>query len=192
MYDPAGPTYRITTDREDLHASAVLVKSYGQVLREYRLHPEHKFHGPDGQRCRFLTAGLLQRRAVHLAGTVTLIGKEANKLDEVQAGLHGELGHIVTEYVCPNTAVLQRLVLPVLDRYSGRELATLVGMDRRTIDRIRQGQQPRPRLAADVMRLTATLAERDLAWRGLVLFARPPGPRSNRDLAVLELWRQHN
>ena len=41
---------------------------------------------------------VLRRRAVHLAGTVHLIGKEANKLDEVQAGLHGDLADVVTEF----------------------------------------------------------------------------------------------
>ncbi len=62
MYEPDGSTYRITTDRHDLRSDAVHVKSYGQVLREYRRHPEHKFNGPDGQRCRLTTQGVLQRR----------------------------------------------------------------------------------------------------------------------------------
>ena len=90
------------------------VKSDGQVLREYRLHPEHKFNGPDGQRCRYLTRGLLQRRPVYAAGPVHLIGKEANKLDEVQAGLHGHLTDVVTNYGGSSSKIFRRLVLPVL------------------------------------------------------------------------------
>jgi len=166
MYDPDGPTYRITTDREDSRPDGVLVKSYGQVLHEYRLHPEHKFNGPDGQRCRFLTRGLLQRRPVHLAGTAQLIGKEANKLDEVQAGLHAGIEDVVTQYGGTTiTGVLRNLVLPVLDRYSGRELARLVGSDRRTIDRIRAGQLPRSELARTLRDLTVEIAAADLPFR---------------------------
>ena len=40
MYDPDGPTFRITTDHDEPLGDVVLVKIYGQVLREYRLHPE--------------------------------------------------------------------------------------------------------------------------------------------------------
>ncbi len=192
MYDPDGPTYGITTDRDDPYASAVLVKSYGQVLREYRLHPEHKFLAPDGHACRYLTRGLLQRRTVHLAGTVHLIGKEANKLDEVQAGLHSELADVVTEYPCPNTPVLQRLVLPVLARYSGHELAALVGVDPRTIHRIRHGQQPRPRLATDLLRIAIKLAKQDLASRRVTPDLTATSLKPIRDLAVLEMWRRHH
>ncbi len=120
-----------------------------------------------------------------------LIGKEANKLDEVQAGLHGDLADVVTEYVCPSTVVLQRLVLPVLGRYSGRSLAALVGTDRRTIDRIRHGKQPRPRLATDLTRLAVRLAERDLAPGGVISDLAPSPLKPTRSLAVLELWRRH-
>lgn len=63
------PTCRIATDCEDPCGDGARAKSYGQVLREYRRHREDKFNSPDGQRCRFATQGLLQRRPVYLAGT---------------------------------------------------------------------------------------------------------------------------
>ena len=89
VYDPDGPSYRITTDRDaPVQPDLVIVKSYGQVLRDYLLHPEHKFHGPDGQPCGRLTRGVLRRRPVHVRD-LRYIGKEANKLDDVQAGLVG-------------------------------------------------------------------------------------------------------
>ena len=124
------------------------------MLRDYRLHPEHKFHGPDGQSCQRLTRGLLRRRPVHV-GDLRYIGKEANKLDDVQAGIIGQLGDVVTEYTDPNDDAFQRLVLPALDRYSGRELARLVGTDRRTIDRVRGGAGPRPALRDALIRLAS-------------------------------------
>ena len=120
-YDPHGPVYRITTDRSaPAHPDTVIVKSYRDVLRDYRLHPEHKFHGPDGQPCRRATRGLLRRRPVHPAGAPKLIGKEANRLDDVRAGLIGRHGEAITSYDDPTTDTMHHLVLPVLDRYSGR------------------------------------------------------------------------
>lgn len=180
MYDPDGPTYRITTDRQDTRPDGVLVKSYGQVLREYRLRPEHKFNAPDGQPCRSLTRGLLQRRPVYLAGTAQLIGKEANKIDDVQAGLYGDLDEVVTAYRSSSADVLRTLVLPVLERYSGRELAVLLGTDRRTIDRIRHGQHPRAQLLAALTHLAHLAAQADLAI----------ADHSSDPYSVLAAWRR--
>jgi hypothetical protein len=141
IYDPDGPSYRITTDWTAVaEADVVVVKSYADVLHEYRVHPEYKFNGPDGQPCRRDTSGLLQRRRIDLVGTPRLIGKEANNIDEVQAGRYAQLDEIITEYHNPTDDHFHREVMPRLDHLSGRKLARLVGTDRRTIDRIRSGQ----------------------------------------------------
>lgn len=190
LYDPDGPTYRITTDR-DAPASPdlVVVKSYANVLRDYRLHPEHKFHGPDGTPCQRLTHGVLQRRPVQLAGPVRHIGKEANRLDDVHAGLVSNLGEVLTEYEDPEAERLHAYVLPVLDRYSGRELARLVDTDRRTIDRIRRGGPPRaPHLAA-LVELALAEARNDLERVGEL----PPTSKiepPERGTGLLAAWRQ--
>ncbi|HEX2809223.1 MAG TPA: hypothetical protein VHN80_23915, partial [Kineosporiaceae bacterium] len=166
LYDPDGPTYRITTDRDaPAEPDLAIVKSYGQVLREYRLHPEHKFSGPDGEACGRLTRGLLRRRPVRVLD-VRYIGKEANRLDDVQAGLVGQLGEVLNEYDDPNDSWVHRLVLPVLAGYSGRQLATLLGTDRRTIDRIRAGQKPRPGLRDALLHLAVQQATDDLCANG--------------------------
>jgi hypothetical protein len=141
IYDPDEPSYHITTDKTAAPAAdLVIVKSYGDVLRQYRIHPEYKFNGPDGQPCRRNTRGLLQRRSVHLDGRERLIGKEANNIDEVQAGRYAQLDEIITEYCDANEDHFHKDVLPLLDRLSSREIARLVGVDRRTIDRIRKGE----------------------------------------------------
>lgn len=143
-YDPNGPSYTITTDRNAPPAAHLAgVQSYADVLHQYRMHPEHKFNGPDGQPCGRNTAGVLRRRPVHLVGAARLIGKETNRLDEVQAGLITNVGDVLNEYDNPNDDTILRLVMSVLDRYSGRQLADHVGVDRRTIDRLREGQRPR-------------------------------------------------
>lgn len=145
LYDSDGPTYRITTHPDALgEPDVAIVKRYADVLRDYRVCPEHKFHSPDGQPCGFLTARVLQRRPVHLAGGARHIGKEAYRLDDVQTGLVGDLAEVLTEYDDPTVDLLHQLVLPVLDRYSGRQLTNLLATDRRTIDRTRQGQTSRP------------------------------------------------
>src|SRR5205823_2352629 len=73
-----GSPYRITT--QDTHgealADAVRVKTYADVLGDYRTHPEAKSVDIIGQPCRRTTKGLLQRRPVTLR-SITHIGKES-------------------------------------------------------------------------------------------------------------------
>ena len=145
-YDSDGPSYTITTDRNASPDPLLAgVQSYADVLHHYRMHPEHKFNGSDGQHCRRDTAGVLHRRPVTLTGSARLIGKEANNLDDVQNGLITNLGDVLNEYNNPDDDTFHRLVMHVLDRYSGRQLAAIAGTDRRTIDRIREGHAPVPR-----------------------------------------------
>ncbi len=56
------------------------VKTVGEYLAQYRVHPEAKSAGPDGRPCDHDTTGLLQRRHVtptHIIHT----GKESNRLE---------------------------------------------------------------------------------------------------------------
>jgi hypothetical protein len=185
LYDPDGPSYRITTDKTaPVEPNLVVVRSYRDVLLEYRTHPEHKFHDSNGQPCRRSTRGQLQRRPVHLAGPLHLIGKESNRLDDVQAGIVGSLDEILTNYTPASDEWFRDYVLPVVDRYSGRQLATYTGADRRTIDRIRGGAAPRPALRDAVTQLAADTARLDLAEIGIA-----GSPAS--DVAILTAWRQH-
>jgi hypothetical protein len=154
IYDPDGPSYRITTDwTSAAEADVVIVKSHADVLREYRVHPEYKYNGPDGRPCRRNSSGLLQRRPIHLAGLLRLIGKEANNIEEVQAGRYAQLDEIITEYQDPNDDQFHQTLMPALGHLSGRELARHVGTDRRTIDRIRAGQKPRIELQKAIIGL---------------------------------------
>ena len=93
-----------------------------------------------------------------------LIGKEANNIDEVQAGRYAQLDEIITEYNDPASDHFHQQVMPLLDHLSGRKLARLVGTDRRTIDRIRSGQMPRRALRKALERL-ATQALRNCYGR---------------------------
>ena len=144
-YDPDAPNYRITTDKTaPPEPRLAVVRSYGDVLHDYRMHPEHKFLGPDHQPCQRATRGVLHRRPVHLLTPPTLIGKEANNLDDVTAGLVTTLDQVLTDYTNPHNDNFRELVWPVLARYSGRHLAALVRADRRTIDRTAKAKNPAP------------------------------------------------
>ncbi len=118
----------------------------------------------------------------------------ANKLDDVQSGLVPDLGEVITEYSDP-ASLLHDLALPVLARYSGRQLAQLLGTHRRTIDRIRQGQHPRSELSRALTEPAAAVAQRDLDFEGLLA---PEDLQilhscKNRPLAaLLNVWRQAN
>jgi hypothetical protein len=67
------------------------------ILDEYLAHPEPKSLAPYGSRCQRETSGLLGRRPL-TPMMLTHLGKEANSLDEVEAGFVAELGEILNEY----------------------------------------------------------------------------------------------
>jgi hypothetical protein len=123
------------------------------------MHPEAKSLGPDGEVGVRSTAGLLSRRAVNIA-TIRHIGKEANRLEDVDAGVVGELGDVVTEYLDPRKDVIRTIVLPVLlEEFSEREIARRIGVDHKTIAGIERGSRPRSSNAEKLLRLALERAE---------------------------------
>jgi hypothetical protein len=56
------------------------------VIGRYRTHPEAKSLGPDRMPCGRRTIGVLRRRRVVLGGLVH-IGKEMNRIEDVEQGL---------------------------------------------------------------------------------------------------------
>jgi ketosteroid isomerase-like protein len=56
-----GRTHLISTKSvKDMTGNVICIKSYRDVLESYRKHPEIKYDGPDGERCRSDTRGILQ------------------------------------------------------------------------------------------------------------------------------------
>jgi hypothetical protein len=94
-----GQRYRITTTGTPTETT-VRVKTYRDVLDEYRRHPEPKSMGSDGQVCGPVTVGLLQRRNIR-PSTIHHIGKEANRLEDREAGFIQDLDETVAEYHDP-------------------------------------------------------------------------------------------
>jgi len=117
------------------------VQTYGELIDGYEYHPEAKFADALGQPCGKQTIGLLQRRHVRI-GELTNIGKESNRLEEVQAGLEHDDANVYTEYHDPRRNRWNTTVWPAVKRAS---LATLERMckgrlSRRALINIRAGR----------------------------------------------------
>jgi hypothetical protein len=138
------------------------VQTYRDVLEDFRTHPEAKSAGPDGQPCGRGTVGLLGRRVVRTAYLVHL-GKEANKLEEVEAGLEHDPDEVYTAYADPRRDPWRALVLPVLREMPSKQLASAVGMSERRLRDVLTGRaRPPPNTEAAVTRAAAQFARNGL------------------------------
>ena len=92
-----GKPYSITTQGHYGTRTTALVKSYNDVLIDYEYHPESKCADASGNVCDEQTVGLLQRRHVKI-GAIVPIGKESNKLEEVETGLVQDEDEVYKQY----------------------------------------------------------------------------------------------
>lgn len=96
----SGRVYRITTRGHHGSTRAARVKTYADVFEEYEWRPESKCAdangGPSGNR----TVGLLQRRHIRVAA-LKYIGKESNRLEDVESGLIHAADSVYTQYPDP-------------------------------------------------------------------------------------------
>lgn len=82
----SGKSFTVTTRDQGMSERTARVQSYRDVIARYRTHPERKSLGPDGLPCGRRTIGLLRRPPVVL-GELVHIGKETNRMEEVEQGL---------------------------------------------------------------------------------------------------------
>jgi hypothetical protein len=158
----SGATYSITIVRSPYATRAVRVKTYRDVLDQYRTHPEAKSLAPDGGLCRGTTVGLLQRRPV-MAEPVTHVGKESNKLEEVEAGLVHDPDEVYTEYVDARHDPEWETVVAVLKRIPRARLTQETGLSRRALTALRNGHAlPRPKTREALVRAAAEFAREQL------------------------------
>ena len=161
LYDATGQIYTTTTRPflgERGEPEEVRVQTLRDVLRDYRTHPEAKSLGPRGEVCTRSTVGLLIRRPI-AAATIHHIGKEANRLEEVNAGIVGDLGEVLNEYQDLTQDPIRVTVLPFLQQeLSDREIARGANVDHKTIAGIRNGAQPRRSTAERLWTMAVELA----------------------------------
>jgi len=115
------------------------------VLEEYDFHEEAKCADASGAPCDKQTVGLLQRRYVMIEWPPRFIGKESNKLEEVEEGAIADALDVYTEYPDPRRDEWAAIIIPALQRINLVHLQQLSGLDRRTLQRIRAGRRPHAR-----------------------------------------------
>ncbi|HKE84511.1 MAG TPA: hypothetical protein VKB50_12200 [Vicinamibacterales bacterium] len=158
LYDEDGKNYRLARRGHRLPSEAE-AKTYGDIVSQYRWHPEAKSLAPDGGPCTADSAGLLQRMPVLAAREFRSIGKETDRRWEREDDI-SLLNPRLVEYRRQESA---RLVIdPVLQhnarRHSIRSLAKVARVSEKAVkslrrgDRIRKSTARKPERALRVLR----------------------------------------
>lgn len=156
----SGNRFEITTEGPHGDRTTARVKTYGEVLREYRYHPEAKCADADGNVCRKQTIGLLRRRHIHIE-RVRYIGKESNCLEDVESGTIHDDSEVYTEYVDPARDEWTLTVRPSLIEIPLAELVEGTGMSRRALIELRAGRsRPHPKNQRNLMEFLRALSRR--------------------------------
>jgi hypothetical protein len=153
----SGTQYEITTEGFHGTRGVARVKTYGEVLREYEFHLGAKSADAKGKPTGKQTFGLLRRRHIRVE-RILYIGKESNRLEEIEAGVIHSPESVYTEYPDPRREewqtkilpILQRIPVSILTRFSGRSRSMLV---RTLAGRSRPRPQNRKLLASILHRL---------------------------------------
>lgn len=159
QYEPGGPTYSITTERE-IMSHTIGVKTYGEIADEYSLHTEAKSSDYYGRPCTSKTIGLLTRR--HMKAFYTrYIGKESNRIEERQIGLF-EDGDVLDKSR-PLWVDLRETIFSILYYHINQaELAKTLKISRVSIHRWQTGTIPTRKRQAEIFALAAHFACEDL------------------------------
>jgi len=149
----SGTRYRVRVGAPSgvVMSDTVYLKSYREVFEEYEMHPEYKSDAADGTPCTKSTVGLLLRTHAQPLG-VAVVGKEANGLEDVEAGLVHEWDEVRNVYRnIDHTQTIERL----LARHSRSDVARMIGVSPSTVSRWRAGRQrARPRAVVRVGRFS--------------------------------------
>jgi hypothetical protein len=91
-------------------------------------------------------------------GSRAYVGKESNRIEEVEMGLLRRLDEVMQTYGEVRDP-WHSWVVPVLQRMTLRELVTKTGLDRRTIQRLRnRHSEPRPSTERNLVRVAGSWA----------------------------------
>jgi hypothetical protein len=150
-------------------------------LTEYIDHPYPKRLDTDGNVCRRATTGLLLPRHID-AFHVEQIGKDASRLEEVEAGLVHDKDEVYSVYEHPRRDPWPRLYLPVLNDIPRQELDA-GGLSESALREVLAGRaRPRAETRVRLSRLAVRFASKQLEGRGAAV------PRHR--LAVLYAYLQ--
>lgn len=173
----SGDPYAVTTIDDSGRSGAALLQTYGTVFFRYARHLEAKSLDSMGSIGR--GHGLLLRRPVQ-EGSRAYVGKESNRIEEVETGLLHRLDEVMRTYGEAHDP-WHSWVVRVLQAMTLRELMAETGLDRRTIQRLRNRHaEPRPSTEKALTRLAGDWAGQQLREHGLA------SPRS--DVLACRAW----
>ena len=92
--------YEITTEGFQGSRGIARVKTFGEIFREYEFHLGAKSADEKGKPSGKPTVGLLRRRHVRVE-RIVYIGRESNRLEEIEAGVIHSPESVYTEYPDP-------------------------------------------------------------------------------------------
>jgi hypothetical protein len=135
----SGKQYEITT--EGFHGSrgVARVKTYGEVLREYEFHIGAKSADAKGEPSGKQTFGLLRRRHVRVE-RIVCIGRESNRLEEIEAAVIHLPESVYTEYPDPKRDEWETRILLLLKKIPVKTLMKVSGRSRSMLTRALAGR----------------------------------------------------
>lgn len=147
------------TTRPGGESGKVRLATIGDIVRDYRLHPEAKSGDGRGGLGRRGSVGVLPRLTVRAAGLPVHIGKESNRLEDAQNGLITDPDDVYVEYRDERRE--WDVVLPALrrvrDERGWRYLAEASGLSERAIRyAVNGGKMPHATARAALLRLAST------------------------------------
>jgi uncharacterized protein (UPF0335 family) len=115
----------------------------------YVQHPEIKSLGPDGEKCRAHTLGLLQRMKVN-GGLQHCIGKEVSRFEQGKDDFIENIDDVCIRYDGGRVAANESLIAEIGER-GLRKTTKETGLDRKTIRAILKGKKVKASTLAKVV-----------------------------------------
>lgn len=138
-----GKSYRLN------NVSRADVITLGDVMCGYLQHPEIKSLGPDGEKCKAHTRGLLRRFTIK-GGLQHCIGKEVSRFDQGKTDFIENIDDVSVHYggrrVAANKSLIEEIKACGL-----RKTTRQTGLDRKTIRAILNGKKVKASTLAKVM-----------------------------------------
>jgi hypothetical protein len=160
LHDPNGPRYRISAFQSASGDKTLIVgRSYYDFITAHPFHRESKSLGANGAPCETRAVGLLSRRPVCASGKHH-VGKEANDLERVEAGLVDDLEEVVAVYKRDQWEEVRQLLktVPV------EQIMAETGYSRRNVFYLRKGsRKPDPGHMPLVLACAARVASNRLS-----------------------------
>ncbi len=133
----SGQGYHVTTS-DPAPPAVARIRSYRDVIVEFCSNPEPKSADADGRTASRRTRGLLVRRRIRRIA-IERVGKETNRLEDMQNGMIHQWREVTNVYVPPLGDRWDTVVVPRLKELSATAIATAVGISTRAVRSIRNG-----------------------------------------------------